>query len=77
MTRDKKYTIAKNHGEYCEGLYETRTQALQVWWSDVQSQFTPEEINEILQDAGTEGSPKLEDLYDDFFIDSTVVEVYI
>lgn len=77
MTRDKKYTIAKNHGEYCEGIYETRQQALQVWWSDVQTQFTPEEINEILKDKGLGKSPKLEDLYEDFFIDSTVVEVYI
>lgn len=77
MTRDKKYTIAKNHGEYCEGIYETRQQALQVWWSDVQEQFTPEEINEILKAEGLGNSPKLEDLYEDFFIDSTVVEVYI
>ena len=59
MTRDKKYTIAKNHGEYCEGIYETRQQALQVWWSDVQAQFTPEEINEILKDEGLGKSPKL------------------
>ena len=77
MTRDKKYTIAKNHGEYCEGIYETRTQALQVWWDEVQSQFSPEWINEVLEDEGLDGSTTLEYLYGVFEIDTSIMEVYI
>lgn len=77
MTRDKKYTIAKNHGEYCEGIYETRQQALQVWWSDVQSQFSPEEIHEVLENEGLDGSATLEYLYGVFEIDTSIMEVYI
>lgn len=77
MTKDKKYTIAKNYGEYCEGIYETRQQALQVWWSDVQDKFTPEEIHELLDSEGFDGSASLEYLYGAIEIDSSIVEVYI
>lgn len=77
MTKEKKYTIARNHGEYCTGIYETRTQALQVWWEAVQEQFSPEEIHEALDDAELADSCTLEELYENLFIDATVVEVYI
>lgn len=77
MTRDKKYTISRNHGEYCTGIYETRTQALQVWWDEVQSQFSPEEIQEVLENEGLDGSATLEYLYGVFEIDTSIMEVYI
>lgn len=77
MTKEKKYTIARNHGEYCRGLYETRTQALQVWWSYVQEQFTSEEIHEVLDGAVPNPKCTLEEIYDVLFIDATIVEVYL
>lgn len=77
MTRDKKYTISRNRGEYATGIYETRTQALQVWWDEVQSQFSPEEINEVLENEGLDGSATLEYLYGVFEIDTSIMEVYI
>lgn len=77
MTRDKKYTISRNHGEYATGIYETRTQALQVWWDEVQSQFSPEEIQEVLENEGLDGSATLEYLYGVFEIDTSIMEVYI
>lgn len=77
MTRDKKYTISQNHGEYATGIYETRTQALQVWWDEVQSQFSPEEIQEVLESEGLDGSATLEYLYGVFEIDTSIMEVYI
>ena len=77
MTRDKKYTISRNHREYATGIYETRTQALQVWWDEVQSQFSPEEINEVLENEGLDGSATLEYLYGVFEIDTSIMEVYI
>lgn len=77
MTRDKKYTISRNHGEYATGIYETRTQALQVWWDEVQSQFSPEEIHEVLENEGLDGSATLEYLYGVFEIDTSIMEVYI
>lgn len=77
MTKEKKYTIVRNHGEYCEGLYETRQQALQVWWSYVQEKFTPEEIHEVLENEGLDGSATLEYLYGVFEIGTFIMEVYI
>lgn len=77
MTRDKKYTISRNHGEYATGIYETRTQALQVWWDEVQEQFSPEEIHEVLENEGIDGSATLEYLYGVFEIDTSIMEVYI
>lgn len=77
MTRDKKYTISRNHGEYATGIYETRTQALQVWWEAVQEQFSPEEIREVLENEGLDGSATLEYLYGVFEIDTSIMEVYI
>lgn len=77
MTRDKKYTISRNHGEYATGIYETRTQALQVWWDEVQSQFSLEEIQEVLENEGLDDSATLEYLYGVFEIDTSIMEVYI
>lgn len=77
MTRDKKYTISRNHGEYATGIYETRTQALQVWWEAVQEQFSPEEIHEVLDDAELDEACTLEELYGVFEIDTSLMEVYI
>lgn len=77
MTKEKKYTIARNHGEYCIGIYETRTQALQVWWEAVQGQFSPDEIHEVLENEGLDDSATLEYLYGVFEIDTSIMEVYI
>lgn len=78
MTRDKKYTISRNHGEYATGIYETRTQALQVWWEFVQENFSIEEIQEILANDGLSfGSVTLEQIYERVYIDAQVMEVLI
>lgn len=78
MTKEKKYTLSRNHGEYCTGIYETRIQALQVWWEAVQDNFSMEEIEEILAEEGLSfGSITLGELYDLINIDSEIMEVYI